>query len=67
MTLNLSKHGAEMQAAWKKVCDGKDPTDWALYGYEGQCCILQNIILITYYKMDFYIKYFLTNRLLCFD
>ena len=36
MTLNLSKHGAEMQAAWKKVCDAKDPTDWALYGYEGR-------------------------------
>ena len=36
MTLNLSKHGAEMQAAWKKVCDAKDPTDWALYGYEGK-------------------------------
>jgi len=35
MTLNLNKHGAEMQAAWKKVCDGNDPTDWALYGYEG--------------------------------
>ena len=38
MTLNLSKHGAEMQAAWKKVCDAKDPTDWALYGYEGRYC-----------------------------
>ena len=25
-----------MQAAWKKVCDAKDPTDWALYGYEGK-------------------------------
>ena len=36
MTLNLSKHGAEMQTAWKKVCDAKDPTDWALYGYEGK-------------------------------
>ena len=49
MTLNLSKHGAEMQAAWKKVCDGKDPTDWALYGYEGKFYSQQNIILITYF------------------
>ena len=43
MTLNLSKHGAEMQAAWKKVCDAKDPTDWALYGYEGKSLRYYNI------------------------
>jgi hypothetical protein len=33
--LNLNKHGAAMQAAWKAVLDSNDPTDWALFGYEG--------------------------------
>ena len=46
MTLNLSKHGAEMQAAWKKVCDAKDPTDWALYGYEGKLLNLLRFSII---------------------
>ena len=35
MTLNLNKYGAEMQTAWKKVCDANSGTDWALFGYEG--------------------------------
>jgi len=35
MALNLSKHGSEMQRAWKQVCDANESTDWALYGYEG--------------------------------
>jgi len=35
MTLNLNKHGAAMQAAWKAVLNTDDPTDWALFGYEG--------------------------------
>ena len=35
MTLNLNKHGAAMQAAWKAVLNPDDPTDWALFGYEG--------------------------------
>ena len=46
MTLNLSKHGAKMQAAWKKVCDAKDPTDWALYGYEGKLLNLLRFSII---------------------
>ena len=36
MSLNLSKHGAAMQTAWKAVCNPSDPTEWALYGYEGK-------------------------------
>ena len=35
MALNLNKYGAEMQTAWKKVCDANSGTDWALFGYEG--------------------------------
>ena len=35
MTLNLDKHGAAMQAAWKEVLNPDDPTDWALFGYDG--------------------------------
>merc|ERR1711963_143432 len=35
MTLNLNKHGAAMQDAWKEVRNEKVDTNWALYGYEG--------------------------------
>ena len=35
MTLNLDKHGAAMQAAWKAVMNPDDPTEWALFGYDG--------------------------------
>lgn len=35
MTLNLNKHGAAMQAAWKEVLDAQNPTNWALFGYDG--------------------------------
>ncbi len=35
MTLNLNKHGAAMQAEWRRVLDPEDPVNWALYGYEG--------------------------------
>jgi hypothetical protein len=35
MTLNLNKYGAEMQAAWRSVCDANSEKDWALFGYEG--------------------------------
>lgn len=35
MGLNLNKHGAAMQKAWKAVLDPNDSTDWALFGYEG--------------------------------
>lgn len=35
MTLNLNKHGAVMQAAWKRVMDAHSNTNWALFGYEG--------------------------------
>ena len=36
MTLNLVKYQAEMLKAWKEVVDDKDPTDWALFTYDGQ-------------------------------
>jgi hypothetical protein len=32
-SLNLSKHGAEMQKAWKDVISTDTDTDWALFGY----------------------------------
>ena len=35
MTLNLSKHGAAMQSAWREVLDPDNPVNWALFGYEG--------------------------------
>ncbi|XP_072259006.1 drebrin-like protein [Pyxicephalus adspersus] len=35
MSVNLSKNGAALQAAYKDVVDGKSKTDWALYTYEG--------------------------------
>ncbi len=33
--INLNRHGAAMQSAWKSVLDADDATDWALFGYEG--------------------------------
>ncbi|XP_040201987.1 drebrin-like protein isoform X2 [Rana temporaria] len=35
MSVNLSKNGAALQAAYKDVVDGKTKTNWALYTYEG--------------------------------
>jgi len=35
MSLNLNRHGASMQEAWKKVCNEKSDTNWVLFGYEG--------------------------------
>ncbi|XP_077118902.1 drebrin-like protein isoform X1 [Ranitomeya variabilis] len=35
MSVNLSKNGAALQAAYKDVVDGKTKTDWALFTYEG--------------------------------
>ncbi|KAM9307385.1 drebrin-like protein B [Pholidichthys leucotaenia] len=35
MAVNLSKNGAALMAAYKKVVDGKLDTDWALFTYEG--------------------------------
>ncbi|XP_073444721.1 drebrin-like protein isoform X2 [Dendrobates tinctorius] len=35
MSVNLSKNGAALQAAYKDVVDGKTRTDWALFTYEG--------------------------------
>uniref|UniRef100_A0A6I8T1X3 Drebrin like n=1 Tax=Xenopus tropicalis TaxID=8364 RepID=A0A6I8T1X3_XENTR len=35
MSVNLSKNGAALQAAYKDVLDEKTKTDWALYTYEG--------------------------------
>eukprot|EP00095_Tigriopus_kingsejongensis_P006684 maker-scaffold25_size650667-snap-gene-0.21 protein:Tk06684 transcript:maker-scaffold25_size650667-snap-gene-0.21-mRNA-1 annotation:"drebrin-like protein" len=40
MSLNLNKHGAAMQVAWRAVLSPQDPTDWALFGYEGTSCDL---------------------------
>ncbi|KAK3932090.1 Drebrin-like protein [Frankliniella fusca] len=36
MALNLEKHKEAMVAAWSEVVDDKSPTNWALFGYEGQ-------------------------------
>ena len=41
MTLNLNKYGADMQAAWKRVCDINSDINWALYGYEGNSFTLK--------------------------
>ncbi|XP_075714786.1 drebrin-like protein isoform X3 [Rhinoderma darwinii] len=35
MSVNLSKNGAALQAAYNDVVDGKTKTDWALFTYEG--------------------------------
>ncbi|KAG9488772.1 drebrin-like protein [Eleutherodactylus coqui] len=35
MSVNLSKNGAALQAAYKDVVDGKTKTDWSLFTYEG--------------------------------
>uniref|UniRef100_A0A669CHV7 Drebrin-like a n=1 Tax=Oreochromis niloticus TaxID=8128 RepID=A0A669CHV7_ORENI len=35
MSVNLSKNGAALMAAYKEVVDGKSNTDWALFTYEG--------------------------------
>lgn len=36
MAVNLVKYKDEMLKAWKEVVDDKNPTDWALYTYDGQ-------------------------------
>ncbi|XP_030004272.1 drebrin-like a [Sphaeramia orbicularis] len=35
MSVNLSKNGYELMAAYKDVVDGKSNTNWALFTYEG--------------------------------
>lgn len=35
MAVNLEKNREAILAAWKDVLDEKTPTDWALFGYEG--------------------------------
>lgn len=35
MSVNLSKNGVALQAAYKDVVDGKTKTNWALFTYEG--------------------------------
>ncbi|AWP14811.1 putative drebrin-like protein A [Scophthalmus maximus] len=35
MSVNLSKNGAALMAAYKEVVDGKSDTNWALFTYEG--------------------------------
>uniref|UniRef100_A0A3B4YYD0 ADF-H domain-containing protein n=1 Tax=Stegastes partitus TaxID=144197 RepID=A0A3B4YYD0_9TELE len=46
MSLNLSKNGAALMAAYKDVVDGKSQKNWALFTYEGNsndlaCCSSQ--------------------------
>ena len=36
MAVNLVKHQEEMLRAWREVVDDKNPTNWALFSYEGQ-------------------------------
>ncbi|XP_005180490.2 drebrin-like protein [Musca domestica] len=36
MAISFEKHRPEIERAWKEVLDDKSPTDWALFGYEGQ-------------------------------
>lgn len=36
MAVNLVKHQEEMLRAWQEVVDDKNPTNWALFSYEGQ-------------------------------
>ncbi|KAK7864192.1 hypothetical protein R5R35_004103 [Gryllus longicercus] len=36
MAINLNKYRDNLLSAWKDVLDDKSPTDWALFGYEGQ-------------------------------
>lgn len=43
MALNLEKHKESMVAAWSEVVDDKSPTNWALFGYEGQTNCLKLI------------------------
>uniref|UniRef100_A0A3P9HAY5 Drebrin-like a n=1 Tax=Oryzias latipes TaxID=8090 RepID=A0A3P9HAY5_ORYLA len=35
MTVNLSKNGPALTAAYQEVVDGKSSTNWALFTYEG--------------------------------
>uniref|UniRef100_A0A3B4G4J2 ADF-H domain-containing protein n=1 Tax=Pundamilia nyererei TaxID=303518 RepID=A0A3B4G4J2_9CICH len=35
MSVNLSKNGAALMAAYEEVVSGKSNTDWALFTYEG--------------------------------
>jgi hypothetical protein len=36
MDVNLVKHKDELLQAWQEVVDDKNPTNWALFTYEGQ-------------------------------
>ncbi|XP_001604707.1 drebrin-like protein [Nasonia vitripennis] len=36
MAINLTKNKDALVAAWQSVVDDKSPTNWAVYGYEGQ-------------------------------
>jgi len=51
MTLGLKKFENELKNARQSVIDDKDPTDWALFGYDGQSNDL-NIILTGQYGLD---------------
>ncbi|TMS08810.1 Drebrin-like protein B, partial [Larimichthys crocea] len=35
MSVNLSKNGAALTAAYREVVDGKSDTNWVLFTYEG--------------------------------
>ena len=53
MSLNLNRHGASMQEAWKKVCNEKSDTNWVLFGYEGTSFDLK--LISTGKSMGFFI------------
>jgi len=36
MDVNLVKHKDELLKSWQEVVDDKNPTNWALFTYEGQ-------------------------------
>ena len=70
MALNLSKHGSEMQRAWKQVCDANESTDWALYGYEGKknnvlsFTMSWKFLFIGFYLVCMYLRIYFTFHLM---
>lgn len=59
MAINLVKYKDEMLQAWREVVEDKNPTDWALYTYEGQSYDLKlfskggNTFLLVVWKPGF--------------
>ena len=57
MALNLNKHGAAMQAAWKAVLNPDDPTDWALFGYDGNTFDLKLVSKVSSILLLIYLEF----------